>query len=151
MALAPECIAPQPAVTSVSPLSQSMMAIAIGDSLDTAGLVRPQTPITAVKAAAPQVVSEPAQFASFFERLDRLDKCLEESLARVSESENDAARARATDHVDSVAVSSKKVRWEPDPPGVRGAGGARSGGSFIIFNMICHWRSSVPMESMDCS
>ena len=63
------------------------------------------------------MVSEPAQFASFFERLDRLDKCLEESLARVSESENDAARARATDHVDSVAVSSKKVRWEPDPPG----------------------------------
>ena len=78
VALAPEYIAPQPAVTSVSPLSQSMMAIATSTSLDTAGLVSPQTPITAVKATAPQVVSEPAQFASFFERLNKLDKCLEE-------------------------------------------------------------------------
>ena len=33
----------------------------------------------------------------------------------MSESENYAARAQATDHVDSVAVSSKKVRWELDP------------------------------------
>ena len=125
VALAPvtEDIAPQPVVASVSPLSQSMMAVATGNSLDTAGLVNPQCPITAVKATAPQVVSEPASFASFFERPDKLDKCWEQSLARVSKTVNCATPAQTTDHVDRVDVSSKiKVRWEPDPPDI-GAGG----------------------------
>ena len=57
-----------------------MVAVATGNSLDTAGLVSPQSLVTGVKATAPQGVSEPAQLASFFERLNQLDKCLEESL-----------------------------------------------------------------------
>ena len=107
---------------------------------DTAVPQLPQTRGNPAPSAATESVATDSvqrqndgQFASLLERLDTLDKCLDKSLARMSESENYATSDRALDDIDSVGVSSQKKS-------LVGAGPSRywAGGVNLFLGMVFH-------------
>ena len=89
--------------------------------------------------------------ASLLERLDEFGKRLDMSLARRSENEEMIRELekelKEKCAIDSADVSSQKKRYGGSRT-LQILGGRRSS---ISFDMICSWRSSVLMESMDSS